>query len=48
MFEGDIHGIAVDDVNGLVYWRNIGIIEYTTLDGSSKKIVIKTGKLSVT
>ena len=48
MFEGGIHGIAVDDVNGLVYWRDLGIIKYTTLDGSSIKAVIKTGKLNVT
>ena len=47
-FEGGIHAIAVDDVNGLVYWIDLGNIKYTTLDGSSKKVVIKTGKLSVT
>jgi len=48
VFEGGILGIAVDDVNGLVYWKDLGNIKHTTLNGSSIKVVIKSGKLNVT
>ena len=48
MFEGGLHGIAVDDVNGLVYWKEGRNIKQRTLNGSSIKVACKTGKLNVT
>ena len=48
MFEGGVHDIAVDDVNGLVYWKERRNIKQTTLNGSSTKVACKTGKLNVT
>ena len=48
VFEGGLHDIAVDDMNGLVYWKEGGDIKQATLNGSSIKVVSKIGKLNVT
>ena len=47
MLEGNIWGIGVDDVRGLIYWNDNGHIKQTALDGSNTKIIIDAGKSNV-
>ena len=48
MLEGNIWGIGVDDVHGLIYWNDNGNIKQATLNGANTKIIIKAGKSNVT
>ena len=47
LFEGGMQGMAVDDFRGFVYWAQYKNIKQTSLDGSNKKTLLHTGKLSV-
>ena len=44
VFVGNNWAVAVDNVNGFVYWTEFGKIRRTTFDGHNTKIVFDTGK----
>ena len=47
VYVGTSRSFAVDEVNGFVYFGQGGNIRQVTLDGSSTKDILSTGKLKL-
>ena len=47
LFVGYVQAIAVDEINGFLYWGNGALIERATLKGDNTTVIIDTGKLQL-